>query len=368
MLHVIREFSLERLEAAPDREDVRGRHAGTFLKLAETAAPQLTRPERKRWLDRMELEHDNIRAALGWFVTRNEAEEAMRMLASTWRFWHMRGHLREARTRIDQVLSLPNVSAYPREHLRALEAAGGVAWWQGDMAASVRYYEGAVALAREVGTEQDIANALYNLAFPVGLALQRGSRNDSDRAKTLLREAQSHFEAAKDDLGIARCWWGMSIALTETKQYPEGFEVAEKAAHAFEVLGRPFDMAWALHTVGFSAVRLGKLGRAREALDRGLGVLVQSGEVSGVPIFLADFADLAIALGDDRRAVRLRAASAAIQDRSGAGLVTSSGYVEVKASLSDGELRALMAEGQAMELADAITYALSPDGAGLSRP
>jgi predicted ATPase len=371
MLHVIREFSLERLEESADREDVRRRHAQVFLSLAETAAPQLTRPERKRWLDRMELEHDNVRAALSWFVSRNEAEDAMRMVASTWRFWHMRGHLREARSKIDQVLSLPNISAYPKERLRALEGAGGVAWWQGDMAASVRYYEDALGLAREIGTEQDMANALYNLAFPVGLALQRGARNDSEHAQTLLQEAQSHFEAAKDDLGVARSWWGMSIALTETKQYAEGFETAEKAAHAFDVLGRPFDMAWALHTVGFSAVRLGKLDRAREALDRGLSLLVHSGEVSGVPIFLADFADLAIASGDDRRAVRLRAASQAIQDRSGAGLVeenASGGYGEIKAGFSDEEMRALVEEGRAMELTDAVSYALSPDDVAARLP
>src|SRR5262249_19994377 len=100
MLHVIRAYALERLEASDggrEAEALRQAHAAYFLALAERAEPELTGPAAAIWLDRLEREHDNLRAALGWARTWGDggAETGLRLVGALWRFWWARGHLRE---------------------------------------------------------------------------------------------------------------------------------------------------------------------------------------------------------------------------------------------------------------------------------
>src|SRR3972149_3648340 len=103
---------------------IRNRHADVFLALAEEAEPELTR-NAQTWLDRLDGEHDNIRAALGWDVDHRQAELALRFGAAIWRFWQMRGHLREAAERLDGVLALEADCDKLEPRARGLEAAGG---------------------------------------------------------------------------------------------------------------------------------------------------------------------------------------------------------------------------------------------------
>ena len=86
----IREFATERLAARPDAEDVRLRHASWVTGFVERA--ELRGPEMPRWLERTEIEHDNVRAALGWSIAQREAGLARRMVAGLWKFWWLHGH------------------------------------------------------------------------------------------------------------------------------------------------------------------------------------------------------------------------------------------------------------------------------------
>src|SRR5207302_5647945 len=133
MLQTIRDFAMERLEESGEAHAIRGRHLAAFVALAQQAQPHLFGPRRKEWLERLEEDHDNFRAALEWSVTSGNAEEAMRLSAAFWRVWQMRGHLHEGRRRMDDVLAMPGSGEFPAERLAALEAAGGLAYWQADM-------------------------------------------------------------------------------------------------------------------------------------------------------------------------------------------------------------------------------------------
>src|SRR5206468_2530860 len=79
------------------------------------------------WLDRLEREHDNLRAALGWSVESGEAETALRIGGALWRFWHVRGHLREGRQRMEAVLAMPGAVLHTLVRARALNGAGALA-------------------------------------------------------------------------------------------------------------------------------------------------------------------------------------------------------------------------------------------------
>ena len=121
-----------------------------ILAFAEEAAPMYTRRDVRTWLDRSETDHDNLRAAFAWAVERREGEVAQRLSGALWRFWQMRGHLREGREKVEMALAVAGGNARPAE-LAAHEAAGGLAYWQADMSAAEDHYLAALELAREHG-------------------------------------------------------------------------------------------------------------------------------------------------------------------------------------------------------------------------
>src|SRR5437588_7357506 len=188
MLQTIRDFAMERLEESGEAHLIRDRHLKAFIALAQQAQPHLFGPRRKEWLDRLEEDHDNFRAALEWSVTSGNAEEAMRLSAAFWRVWQMRGHLHEGRRRMDDVLAMPGSGEFPQERLAALEAAGGLAYWQADMRVAQRFYDECLELTRKMGDDRALANALYNAAFPRVV-----SREAIAEAKPMLDEALPLF-------------------------------------------------------------------------------------------------------------------------------------------------------------------------------
>jgi len=105
MLETIREYAAERFEASGDAETWRRRHAEYYLALAEQAAPELTGPRQASWLERLEWEHDNLRAALSWALERSEAELGLGLAAALARFWELRGHLSEGQEWLERALS-----------------------------------------------------------------------------------------------------------------------------------------------------------------------------------------------------------------------------------------------------------------------
>src|ERR1019366_399103 len=116
----IRDFALEQLVESGEGDEMRRRHADAFLELVERAEPLLTRPEQRRWLDRLALENDNIRAALAWAVETGRAETALRLIAAFWRFWQMRGYLSEGRAHAEAVLAMPHARDHPAARRRGL--------------------------------------------------------------------------------------------------------------------------------------------------------------------------------------------------------------------------------------------------------
>src|SRR5439155_14346260 len=165
-LQTIREFAADRLQESDEADAIHHRHLEAFLGLAQQAQPELFGPTRKEWLDRLEADNDNFRTALDWAVASGNARAAMLLGGAFWRFWQMRGHIHEGRARLEQVLSMPTSRDFPQERLQALEAAGGLAYWQADMESAQRFYDECLELTRTTGDKQALANALYNAAFP----------------------------------------------------------------------------------------------------------------------------------------------------------------------------------------------------------
>jgi predicted ATPase len=218
MLETIREFALEQLQASAAAETLRQRHAGYFLLLAEQAEPELTGSLQEVWLDRLESEHDNLRAALQWALNREAVEAAMRIAGAIWRFWYTRGYLSEGRRWLESVLALVDtlpdvddtsvVRALPfglalppasriEVWAKALTGAGGLAWAQGDFERAHNYYEDALSLFHEQTNELGEALTLDKLGT---VALHQG---EYERAEALYTQSRSLFRRLHHSWGNA---------------------------------------------------------------------------------------------------------------------------------------------------------------------
>jgi predicted ATPase/class 3 adenylate cyclase len=355
MLQVIREYGLAKLEESGEADIIRGRHAAAYQALAEAAAPRLFGAEQKQWLDRLELDHDNFRAAFDWAVARGEAERALSLGATFWRFWQMRGHLGEGRARLEQVLTMPAAATRTSERGSALEAAGGIAYWQGDMPAAQTYYDEALEIARAHGDKRTIANALYNASFPANVA-----NLDTKRAGAVLEEALPVFRELGDEAGVSNVLW----ALGQTYQHLDEAELArdtiDQAITLFRKLDNRFGLGWALFTRGLLALQLQDVPTAKTMLVEAIRIFSAADDVTGKVLVLDAFAEVAGRDGDTLRAARLSGAAKAHEVSSGAGLGTIVARREgwrTTVITTDAE-KAAYAEGQAMSLNDVVALAI----------
>ncbi|MGH2373642.1 MAG: adenylate/guanylate cyclase domain-containing protein, partial [bacterium] len=361
ILETIREFAAERLEAGEEAGEIRRRHAMTYLALAEQAAGHIPGPEQPVWLDRLEDAHDNLRAALDWAMKGVHTEIALRMGAALWRYWQMRGHLHEGRALMTKIMALPDVITHAKAWSKALEAAGGIAYWQGDMAAAEAFYEKNLSLQRELKDKAGIANALYNLAFAYGAAL-----TDLEKARSLYLESLPLYEELGDQAGIARVHWGLAYFEYSVANYSGAREHYAVSLPILRSLGDKFSLAWALHLLGLIGAKTGERDAAYRSFVEALTLFAEGRDISGIVMAVDDLSTLAADEGDLERAARLAGGATALQKSSGADLASVASIAEARPRLSEkdlGQERLIAAwrEGHVMSVDELVAYALRRD-------
>src|SRR5437867_1117387 len=361
MLQVVREYALERLDESGEHDAVCRRHAAAYVALAEVAEPDYFGARQKETLDRLELDHDNFRSAFDYVIGSGDAESAMRLGWSLWRFWQMRGHLPEGRALLDRILAMPGASDHRQRRMKALEALGGIAYWQGDMPGAQVYYDECLAEARASGDKRALTNALYNASFPVPV-----SRLDVTRGRALLEEAVPLFRELGDQRGLSQVLWGLGNLLSYEDRLDEAATALEEAIAAFRSTDNRFGLAWALHTAATVAIKRREAAAAAPLVNESLRIFSEAGDVAGIVVLLDDTAALAQLRGDMRRALRLGGAAAAHRATTGAGLGMIIGLEQGwtwQDSLTDETRRKAWAEGGALSIDQAVAEALASDEA-----
>jgi predicted ATPase len=358
MLETIREYAGERLEEEPDAEVIRRRHAGFFLDLAERAEPELTGADQARWLDALEADHDNFRAAIAW-AAEDDLNVALRMGGALWRFWQFRGHLREAADRLEGLLERSGPWD-PEARAKALEGAGGVSYWMGDFARARRRYEECLDIRLELGEPRTIAEAKYNLSFAHGIAPK--PIQDLDAAMRLQDDALALFEQLGDRDGIAKATWGLATMAYGREDWDRVAELAASSVEMFRELNNPFGLSWALHLQGLALTVLGRPDGAETLFKEAMGIFLGSDDRSALSLLLADLAILAESVGDVERAIRLAGAADGVEEEVGTGLLVSDAAVSkrlrgLRGLLPPAESDPLFAEGRAMSMDAALAYA-----------
>jgi predicted ATPase/class 3 adenylate cyclase len=362
MLATIREYALERLNAGQSAEETRRRHAEAYLALAEGAAGELTGKQAGRWLDRLALDHDNLRAAFDWATDGGHAEVALGLVTALWRFWQIRGHLHEASERATRALGTPGSSDLPALiRARALGAAGSIGYWRGDRPATHSRYRDALAAARDSGDRQALADALYNFGF-ASQQLEGDAVDLYAAGRPYTEQALSLYRELGDERGIAGALWSLAIAEGVAEQFEAARGHFEESLALSRNLGDEFGVGWANHMLGAFEINLGRPAAGEPFLRDALETFRRSNDLSGILILLLDFALQARALGNAERQWRLAGAASALQRSTGLDLVNIPigewSWEVPKPAEGDAEAQRLWREGEQMSVDDAVAYAL----------
>ena len=197
-LETIRSHALERLTASGERPLIEARHTGAFAVLASRAAGHLPGGNQAWWLDRLSADSANLRAATERVVESGDVDHALAFAGDLWRYWLQTGRLAEGRAYVTRALALPGADAPTVLRRRALDAAGGVAYWSGAVPTADDIYEEELNLARTMGDRAGEAIALLDLFFT------REFAGDLEAALAVRSEAESIMRELGDDFGLAR--------------------------------------------------------------------------------------------------------------------------------------------------------------------
>jgi predicted ATPase/class 3 adenylate cyclase/uncharacterized protein HemY len=398
LLETVRQYARDRLLEAGEAAAVRGRHRDWCLALAEEAEPKLGGPEQVVWLDRLEREHDNLRAALAWTGAQGECEVGLRLGWALWGFWVVRGYVGEGREHLARLLALPGAEARTAARAGALNGAGWLAHRQGEYGAARALIAESLAIFRELGDKRGIARSLINLGFMAceqgdygaarahleeSLAIARERGDKQGIAWSLLRlgevtydqgeygAARAHLEESLAMFRELESKWGIAWTLLRLGEvaYDQG-EYGAARAHLEESLaihrerGDKGGIATALGSLGRMAHDQGDYGAARALLEEGLAIFRALGHKLGIAQNLEGLAALAVAQAHSERAARLFGAAEGLREATGAPLPPADRaehdrpVAAVRTALGEEAFASAWAEGRAMSLEAVIQYAL----------
>jgi len=237
MLETIREYALERLASSGEAEETQRRHAQYYLVLAEVAQPQASgKWEELDWLSkftRIEIEHDNLRAALVWAVQNREVETGARLAIALWWFWVERGYLSDGSRWMETILALDEAEDATREATHKLPAR----------------------------------TKAYLLHVAGVLASVQG---DHDHAVALHNESLSVYREMGHNKGVGMSLRALGLVAYERGDYEPAARLHEQALALDREFGTTFGIAWSLRALADAVREQGDLGRVRTLLEESL--------------------------------------------------------------------------------------------------
>jgi len=369
MTETIAEFASEMLAARGEQEVIRERHARAFLELAERAAPNLSGADQRTWLDRLERDHDNVRAALDWSTDHPAPDVAARLAFALWRFWQQRGYLNEARARFETMVA-KDWSLEPAVAAHFAEGFGGVAYWQADHPTATKYYRHALQIWQQRGDKREIANALYNDAYAdilpfMGLAVTELPAETAQVGTAKLEEALALYREIGDKAGEGNILWGLGSYHYFARAGPEAERWYLESLALHRETGQRTMEAWSLHMLSLATIGREDVGPALGYAQHALRHFRDGGDVAGITLVLDDLASIAVVQGDAPRAVRLYGGARHLQQTTGTDLAN---YVEEtykqfdapspREAVSSEDYERYAAEGAAMSLDELVAYGL----------
>jgi predicted ATPase/DNA-binding CsgD family transcriptional regulator len=270
LLEPVRQYALDKLEQSDEAEEARRWHAEFFLGLAEETETEMRGPEQATWLDSLEAEHDNLRAALSWALERGEPELGLHLAVAFWWFWEARGYFDEGRRWLEQALAKGSRASSARA--KALDGVGHLALNLGNVDRAVAAAEEGLKLRAQVELEASVAASLLRI-----LGIKAEIRGDYERAIELARESLALGREAEDRLTVV----------------------------------------WSLLNLGRVSSAQGDHERAAQLYEEGLALCRESGYTTPLPDFLSSLGYEFMLQGDQERATTLIEEATALVRRQG---------------------------------------------------
>jgi predicted ATPase/class 3 adenylate cyclase/DNA-binding CsgD family transcriptional regulator len=397
MLETIRAYALERLAASGETEAVRRRYAEHCLALAEAAEPHLHGRDQVTWIDRLELEHDNLRAVLAWSRSVDDDQAiGLRLAGAVYWFWIIHSHFNEGHKWLAAMLNRPN-PVMSAARAKALRAAGALVENQGEFARAIAYLEASLALYRELADTVEITQTLMWLGrskFRQGAYAQARSLLTESLAMAQVQEdtpmimwglmnlgemafnnaevahAQGYFQEVRalcsDQRDLFASAWAhtnlgrVAHALGDDRQAQIYY--AQSLA-SFRELGHRRDTAHVCLDLGRVACTQGQSAQAREYYAESLALFGELMDKQRIPECLEGIAGLAGAAGQPAPAARLFGAADSLRESAGVPLppVQCAAYerdlAAARAQLDEVAWEAAWAAGRALSIGQAITEA-----------
>jgi tetratricopeptide (TPR) repeat protein len=296
MLEPVRQYALEKLEESSEARVASRRHTAFFLDLAEQAHPELRGPHQAEWLDRLEREHGNLRAAMGRALSAEETVTATRLGWALWVFWWLRGYQREGRRWMEMLLEY-DVPANLRTI--ALAVVGTMDYTQGDYESSEGHLQESLGLAKRVGDKVRVAHTVYIL----GLLALNGQ--EAEVARSRLKEALSLYLEIGDKEMVASVRSHLGVVLLIQGDLDQAAAMMEEGLALARKLGDRLGINNALYLLSQIAQAQGDHDLAAQTFEEGVALSGEIGDRANLGYFLEGLAVVAGVQGKVDRSARL---------------------------------------------------------------
>jgi predicted ATPase/DNA-binding SARP family transcriptional activator len=357
MLETIREYAAERLELSEEAPTLHRRHAQHFLALAEETEPNLIGVgSHAEWLDRLERDHDNFRAAMAWLEASGDSGGMLRLTAALWRFWDLKGHLIEGRHQLERALRVDERPTGARA--KALSGAADMALTSGDVATGRLRAEQALELHRELRDDWGIAFSLLMFAYAIG---QEG---DWPRAQQLFAKSVQRFRELGDE------YYALRAARAHAWAYYEGGDL-DRARELFEGILRQtrgtqheFVEGIAFAMLGDIAVDEGRVADAVSLLQESHRIFHELNDLLLIAAGVLRFASVLALAGRAATAAQVLSSSTALMEELGADPPSFAGrrrktLAVIHTQLDDAAFATAWEQGRALTADEAVALALN---------
>jgi predicted ATPase/DNA-binding SARP family transcriptional activator len=304
MLETVRQYAAEKLPLSGETQTLKSRHWDYFLALAEEAEPRLMGPDQALWFDRLETEHDNLRAALSWC---GHAEvtgiQGLRFATALSEFWTYRGYGAEGRDCLEQAIAryhaLGSQTPVPAILPRAYTALGILYYRQSDYTSAMRHYECAVEIVRQIGPPKQEA---FLLKLMGNIAYNQGRL---ESAQELYQASLTLYRRLEDRLSEAHVRDSLGNVAYARGDYALARNMQEEALPLMRAAQDPVSLSITLHNLGNTALALGDLDVALTWMNESLAIAREVGNQSTVAFNLCHLAVVAMRQNDFERATTL---------------------------------------------------------------
>jgi predicted ATPase/class 3 adenylate cyclase len=356
MLETIREYALERIDMSGEAATLQYRHATYFLHLAEQAEPELYRAEQRAWLERLETEHDNLRAALAWSQNApSDADVGLRLVAALWVFWWKHGYISEGRDWLAGALERAPTTVLIAARTKALHGAGSLALYQNEFGPAATLLEQSLTLYQEIGDKRGSAWAISDLGH---VAFYQG---DLECASTRYAETLALSRELGDTFNSAWALNHLGCVALRQGDLDKAHSLLMESLSLFRTMRHTAAIATVLNHLGGVALRQGDLDKAHSLLMESLALFQGLGQKRNIALCLASMARVAIMERQPAQAARLLGAVEGLLTDIGAILPPADradydrDAVAVRAQLDPATFASAWEAGRAMPLEQART-------------